>query len=270
MIYRLVDADEVVARLDNDFNLVSGDWVSRIPQWIYQCLSDLNIHLGFIPKAHIAEVSDYTATIPDDLEKLIGIEYNGARLDRRASSQYKKETSTDPTLAVLKTNIGVTVTGTLNNVTLDDTLEDIIISVDKVRVYDSSTINELPLSTNYYYLIPNGKIETSFEEGIIIYHYYVFPSLYNERLNSMCPLIPDNEAVKDAIVWYLVQTILQRGYKHPVFTLGNPNWKLDPFERYRKARLNGKNKGNKVDADQARIQDRMWQSHLYNVIANER
>jgi hypothetical protein len=271
MIYRLVEADEVIARLDNDFNVNTGDWISRVPQWIYQCLSDLNIRLGLIPKAHISEVNNYMAEIPDDLEQLIGIEHNGSRLDRRSTSMYKESTiKSQPEFATIKTNVGVTIHGKLNNVTLDDSLEDIIISVDKIRIYDASTINELPLSNQYYYLIPNGKIETSFEDGLVTFHYYTFPSSYNERINSLCPLIPDKDAIKDAIVWYLFQSILQRGGKHPVFTLGSPNWKLDPFERYRKARLNAKNKGNMVDADQAKILDRMWRSHLYNVISKER
>ena len=53
---------------------------------------------------------------------------------------------------------------------------------------------ELPYGVGEYRLIPNGTIETSFESGIITYHYYIFPSGYNERLNSLCPLIPKNEA----------------------------------------------------------------------------
>lgn len=268
MIYNLVEADEVVARLDNDFNINQGDYVSRIPQWIYQCLSDLNIYLGLVPKAYIADVEDFHCELPSDLHKLTGIEYNGTRLERRASDQYKITSVTDTTYAYISTKVGVTVHG--SNIQVDETLNKVSIDASKIRVYDSSTINELPLSSQYYYLIPNGKIETSFQSGIITFHYYVFPSSYNERLNSLCPMIPDNEAVKDAIAWYLFQCILQRGTKHSVFTLGNPNWKLDPFERYRKARLNAKNKATSDDPDQARIVDRMWQSHLYNNIAGER
>lgn len=270
MIYNLVGVEEIISRLDNDFNVNQGDWLNRVPQWIYQCLGDLNIRLGYLNKAHIAEVENNYASVPDDIAELIGVEHNGYRLDRRATSQYKATTTSDATYATLKTNIGVEVSGTLSNVTLDDTLEDIVIDVDKIRVYDATTIVELPISSHYYYLHPNGKIETSFEEGIITLHYYTLPYEYNETVNSNCPLIPDNEAVKDAITWYVFQSILQRGTKHPIFTLGSPNPKLDPFSRYRNARLNAKVKGKKVDADQAKIIDKMWQSALYNVISNPR
>lgn len=270
MIYRLVEADEVISRLDNDFNVNTGDWVPRIPQWIYQCLSDLNIRLGLIPKAHIATVVNFQAHIPEDLEQMIGVEYNGSKLDRRTTTQYKNQSTNTYSNIILQTNIGVTVEGTLKNVTLDDDLENIKINVDKIRVYDASSITELPSSNHYYYLLPNGRIETSFETGYVIFHYYTLPYSYNKTVNSKCPLIPDTEAIKDAITWYLFQSILQRGTKHPIFSIGNPNWKLDPYERYRKSRLNAKNKARNLDPDQARILDRMWQSHLYNVIARER
>ena len=267
MIYRLKEADSILSRLDNDFNVNSGDWIPRVPQWLYQCLSDLNIYLSLIPKAHVSIVSNYSTNIPDDLQLMTAIEYNGSRLTRIGSYSYKPQSTSSNSSAYIKTNVGITLTGTLENVTLDDSLSDIEVQLSKIRVYDASSVIDLPGNSETYRLIPNGTIETSFEEGLIVFHYYSFPSAYNERLNSLCPLIPDNNAVEDAATWYIFQSILQRGHKHPVFTLGNPNWKLDPFERYRKARLNAKNKSNKLDKDQARIVDAMWQSHLYNVIS---
>lgn len=268
MVYNLIEADEVIARLDNDFNVNTGSYVSRIPQWIYQCLMDLNIYIGLIPKAYVADVEDFHCDIPSDLHKLTGIEYNGYRLDRRATTQFKYTSITDVTTALVTTNVGVTLHG--SNVEVDDTLDKVSIDVSRIRVFDTSSINELPISNQYYYLIPNGKIETSFESGVVIFHYYIFPSSYNERLNSLCPLIPDTEAVKESVTWYLFQQILQRGFKHPVFTLGNPNQVLDPYSRYRISRRNAKNKATLEDPDQARIIDRMWQSQLYNNIAGER
>lgn len=270
MIYRLVEADEVVARLDNDFNANSGDWINRVPQWIHQCLSDLKIYLGLLPKSHVANVTNYYTDIPTDVKRLIGIEYNGCRLDRRATSMYKDQIIDNPSYATLITNIGTTITGTITNATLDDDLQDLQINVEKIRTYDATTINELPSSDHYYYLHPNGKIETSFVTGIVIFHYYILPASYNERLNSLCPLIPDNELVKDAIAWFLFQMILQRGVSHPVFKLGHSNPVLDPFRRYKDARLKAKNNASEDDADNAKIINRMWQSALYNVIANER
>ena len=161
MIYNLVQADEVVARLDNDFNINQGDYISRIPQWIYQCLRDLRIHLGIVSKAYVADIENYSCELPTDIENLIGIEYNGCRLDRRAGGQYKFINSSSTTKTIISTNVGVTLTG--SNVEVSDDLSSINMDVSKIRTYDSSSINELPVSNEYYYLIPNGKIETSFE-----------------------------------------------------------------------------------------------------------
>ena len=270
MIYKLVEADEVVARLDNDLAVQTGDWLGRVPQWIYQCLSDLNIFLSWIPAVHIANVENSVTDLPDGLQEIIGVEYQGYRLDRRPTTQFKSSASNVGSLAMIKTNIGVVVTGTLNNVTLDDTLEDIEIQVDKIRVLDASSITELPLSSEYYRLLPTGRIETSFESGIVYIHHYKFPAGYNERLNSMCPWIPDNEEVKDAIAWYIFRSLLQRGYKHPVYSIGNPNPRLDPDQIYTKKRLKARNRAQRPDHDEAAIIDGMWQSVLYNNIANPR
>lgn len=270
MIYNLIQADEILSRLDNDFNINVGSWVNRIPQWIYQCLGDLNIYLGLLPKSHIADVVNYTAEIPEDLKSMIGIEYRGRRLERRATGMYKNKTEKMDSFAFINTNIGVRVTGTLNSVTMDSNLNEVLLDVSKIRTYDSSTINELPRSDEYYYLHPTGKIETSFKSGIVFFHYYTLPAHYNDRLNSLCPLVPDNEAVKDAIVWYIFKAILQRGSFHPVFKLGAQNPILDPYYMYKEARRKARNSANLEDRDAARIIDRMWQSALYNTIALER
>lgn len=270
MIYRLVQADEVVARLDNDFNVLYGDSINRIPQWIYQCLSDLNLRTSLVPKAMVVSVDNYTATIPDDLKFLTCIEYKGVRLTRRSASNVKLKDINDPYFAYVRTSIGVTVAGAIKNVTLDDSLSDIKIDVDKIRVYDASSVTSLSTCDSSYYLLPNGTIETSFKSGVVVFHYYAMASSYNERLNSECPLIPDHEAVKDAIAWYIFKNMLQRGHTHPVFRLGHNNPVLDPFSMYRRARLNARNKSSEEDRDQAKIIDDMWNSHLYNVISNYR
>lgn len=272
MIYSLVEADGVIARLDNDFNVNTGDWISRVPKWIYQCLSSLNIHYSFTPKAHIALVEDGISTQPDDIHLLIGIEYEGSRLDRRPTSQYKSSTTSisQPAYSVIKTDVGVTMEGTISDIEEDDDSQYVTLDLDKIRARDASSITELPLSDDHYMLLPNGTIETTIDNGVIVYHYYSFPAAYNERLNSLCPLIPKNEEVEEAVTWYIFMSILQRGAKHPVFSIGNPNWKLDPYERYRKARLSAKVKANRGDADQNRITDSMWQSALYNSISYAR
>lgn len=273
MIYRLVEADEVVARLDNDFNVVTGDYISRIPQWIYQCLSDLNIYLSLVPTAYIADVENYYANTPTNLHTLIGVEYKGCRLDRRATSQFRGTgiTSTTPDTAIVKTNVGTTITGEVSNIEVDENLTTITVDqLDSIRVRDASTITELPASNDNYMVIPNGKLEFSFESGIVILHYYKFPSSYNERLNSLCPLIPDVEAVKDAVTWYILKSILQRGGKHPVYKIGNPNYRLDPDYKYTKSRVPARNRAARGDRDQNKITDDMWNSHLYNVISKYR
>ena len=40
MIYKTIDSREIIARIENDFNVDYSGWIHRAPQWIADCLAD--------------------------------------------------------------------------------------------------------------------------------------------------------------------------------------------------------------------------------------
>lgn len=270
MIYKLSEIDEVIARLDNDFNINKGDYVARFPQWVYQCLSDLEIIYGLIPAAHVGYVENYQCSIPDDLQWLSMIEYNGRRLNRKSKGNPKFNENTDtiaPLIAYLKTDIGLDIEVNTENITVDDILEGTKLDIKSIHVKDATSADYVPYSDENYILLFNGNIETSFEEGVIIYHYYKLPVKYSDTIGALCPLIPDNEFVKEAITWYVLMSVLQRGFKHPIYSLNSNNYITNPYLMYRRKRLNARVKPQNLDRDHQKIITNIWNSAMYNVIA---
>lgn len=84
--------------------------------------------------------------------------------------------------------------------------------------------------TNHYYKIQGNYIQTSFESGYIKLHYLTIP-VDKEGY----PLIPDNEAFKQALEWHIIRRLIGSGYQHPVFSWDKAN---EQFEIYAARALN--------------------------------
>lgn len=81
-----------------------------------------------------------------------------------------------------------------------------------------------------------GYIITTFEEGTVTFYYDKLPVEKDRATGIYYPLVPDDEDILDAISWYILMRILERGYKHPIYNIGNQNPVLCPvmqWEGYR-------------------------------------
>lgn len=67
--------------------------------------------------------------------------------------------------------------------------------------------------TTNYYKIQGNYLQTSFEEGYVKLHYLSIPVDKDGY-----PLIPDNDAYKQALEWYVIKRLIGSGYQHPVFS----------------------------------------------------
>jgi hypothetical protein len=268
MKYNLISADEIVRRLDNDFNINHSDFLVRIPQWIYQSLRDIDYINSFVPSSLLSSVSNYRCNLPQDLYELSGIEYNHRRLIRTNYPVSKNNISnfSDP---IIISNIGVTVYGSTSDIRiteeLTEELKNIEVDINTMRSFEAFTILNAPTSVESYSLL-NGYIETSFEEGYIWYHYYKLPEHYNELLGSFCPYIPDNEKVIEFITSTCIKYILQRGFKHPVFSLESNNPYTNIGIITKQLKKEARNSLNKWDKDESEKIIRLMNNSLYNQI----
>lgn len=268
MNYNLINGDEIIRRLDNDFNINHSDYITRLPQWIYQALRDIDYLNAFVPASYYATVLNYKAVLPNDLYELTGIEYNNKRLTRSLHPVHKSTINVNEE-PVITSNIGVTVYGTTTDIRVEDGIEDqlknVEMDVSMTRRYEAITITSTPYSEETYTLVPGG-VELSFEEGYIWFHYYKLPYYYNEMIGGMCPYIPDNEKAIECITYYCIKAMIQRGYQHPIYNFNGNNPYTNIGLLYDKSKKAARNNINKWDVDQSQRIINLMNSALYNQI----
>ena len=86
MIYQLVSSKEIVARLENDFDVDHSDWISRAPLWIANALDILQFMSTYEDKYIDLTVENYIVQLPDDapqdIRRILGVEYEGFLIKR--------------------------------------------------------------------------------------------------------------------------------------------------------------------------------------------
>jgi hypothetical protein len=80
-MYQLTSADEILARVENNFDVDFSDWVTRAPLWIADALDQMQMVNAYedayvdLPIVdHIVSLPEY---IPTDIRRIQGVEYNG-------------------------------------------------------------------------------------------------------------------------------------------------------------------------------------------------
>ncbi len=203
MNYKHVSSKQVIAKLYRDLKPSGSSWTSDALEWIGEALDFIGYHGIFDHVSTELIVVDHKAEIPCDLYQLIQVEYEGTGLvygtdttgytaDTRTTSAYPANTSVYTT-AVAETNP-----------TDDHSSPSFTVKFTKDRRVSSE-----------YYLINNGYIVTSFEDGTIKLHYTAYPTD-----SEGFPLVPDNIYVKQALEWYIIRQMMMGGYVHPVFDWG--------------------------------------------------
>ena len=82
MIYRLINGEQVIAKVISNFNLDNSDWIAKSPQWILDGLSDIRVTSNLETQSREVEIVDRKITLPCDIKSLVNIEYNGERVIR--------------------------------------------------------------------------------------------------------------------------------------------------------------------------------------------
>lgn len=86
MIYQLTSAKEVIARIDNNFDIDFADWITRAPLWIADSLDQMQLISSYEDTKIDLDVEDYHFLLPDncpnDIRRIQGVEYEGVPLRR--------------------------------------------------------------------------------------------------------------------------------------------------------------------------------------------
>lgn len=85
-MYQLTSCNEILARLENNFDIDYSDWLPRAPLWIADALDQLQLISSYEDKKVPLIVENYIVSLPDDspqdIRRILGIEYNGYLIRR--------------------------------------------------------------------------------------------------------------------------------------------------------------------------------------------
>ena len=203
MNYRNVSSKEIIAKVYRDLKPNSSSWTSDALEWIGEALDYIGYHGIFDHKSKELTIANHKTEIPCDLYQLLQIEYEGVGLVYGTDiSGYNADTRT--TASTPSNSQVYTAAVAESNPTDDPSSPAFTLKYTKNRRV-----------SNEYYLINNGYIVTSFEDGTIKLHYTAYPTD-----DDGFPLVPDNIYAKQALEWYIIRQMMLGGYVHPVFDWG--------------------------------------------------
>lgn len=182
MIYNRISSKYFVASVTDRFNIKDFDFEPRVPFWVGRALQRIKVYNLLEPKKLKTDIIDYKVKLPCHLKLVERIVYDGQPL-------YSNQI--------------------INRVNVND-IENL-----------NSTLKNVIGQTKSVEFDGNGYAIFSFEEGEIEIYYLGMPVEYDERTNTYFPEIPDNEQLKDCIEWFILMSMLMRGYIHPIYSLSD-------------------------------------------------
>jgi len=99
------------------------------------------------------------------------------------------------------------------------------------------------------YEISNGYIITSFETGDVRLYIKVLPVSFDTNLKLYFPLVPNNEDILEALDWYLLKRVLERGHIVPGYSLKENNEFTNPALAWEKHMRIARNSVINIDSD---------------------
>ena len=264
-----ISIEQIIAKIDNDFNPDNTDWIPRVAAWVSDALSQMNVLLTKrkrikIPITNKIGISPYNLTnavIYDCCGNRIPEATAGARDCSCSSSTGEGEQSetTEPS--------GATTTEITNNEDANEASDHVV----------SEQINEqYPVRYNVYeyylgykdprnyVLIDNNKIELNFNTNCVQAEFDYIQTEMSSTYGCELPVIPNNGVLLEALTYFCMYKMLTRGYKHPVMNLAASQYGTNPYYIWLQLKEQAKRSivNDKIDRDIA-DNSRMFRSGLY-------
>lgn len=275
-----IELEQVIAKIDNDFNLDNTDWVPRIAAWVNDALSILKctpmetVKLKLPVKGNIA----YSAShIPFD-DDIKVYDKNGCPItpfdkleEIKTGCCCCKDNGTDNDIDAHYGKY-VEVSGTMG-VTEDNGIEcrnhgsqSYPVGCCHKEEYGVAEKVHTQNKDRYFVQVSENQIELSFDTDYVVVQFTKPKTKRSEMFGCDLPVIPNNGLLIEAITYYCIYKILCRGYKHPVFNLHQSQYGTNPYYMWTTMQEQVKRSVNIGDGD---IEDNhAWDNAFYNFMFN--
>jgi len=220
MVYNVINSSIVIAELIDRYNIKSNDFIQRCPNWIDSCLDEIKSKRGLTPLIINTRFVNNRVQLPKFTKSVDWVVIDEVKAHYNES------------LYVLDNDVDLNRNAVFSGNISDQTPKfGQLISIDNDTEKDPDFAD---LNIPRFYRISNGWIHTNVKFGNIEAKCNVIPFILDDLTGLEFPIIPDDVNVKEAIMWYILRTLLMRGYVHPYLKLDSPNPETNPAIAFRK------------------------------------
>lgn len=279
---RLLPIENLIAKIDNDFNPDNSDWIPRVGAWAIDAMSQLKV-LRKVTKKTKIEVHNRLARhkccfVKDDFKVFdangneikeadeINKDACGRLIDSSTGNEQQNEVYDDYGNPVgCNTNGARTLERNYNHPGKVPRVysEHYNSPVENARHNVTSTYYSSPTNNTHNYVFVKGDtIELNFDTDYITIVNKEVETSYSDTYHCDLPMIPANGLLMEALAYYCMYKMLTRGYKHPVFNLAASQYGTNPY--YMWQQLKDKAKTSVTLDEQDDISGDGWQSFFFN------
>lgn len=183
MVYNYTSSKAIITKVFRDSGIQRNDWIKDAVEWIGESLEAIGAAPQLEDKSQILRTRSHKTPLPADLFRISEIRYGTGNFEKD-----EKPTREDFNI-VLKYG--------------DPSNHPSLIEEDS-SVYKGAN------SAQESFILEPGYIKTSFESDWILITYLGF-ALDDDNF----PMVPDHYEYKQALYWYIIMKLLERGWDHP-------------------------------------------------------
>jgi hypothetical protein len=222
MISDTINSSVLIHDIIDRYNIQSSDFATRTPDWIVSAMKDIGVRSALKTDMYMFVFNNNRVLLPKFCETIDMVLINNHKVDY-AESMYIINTNIE-----LNRNLRFLGDPTQHN------FNNEIISASFNGELDPDFSNG---NNQMFYRIDNGWLHTNVRYGTIEIKYKHLPNIMDEMFGIQFPIIPDGHHTKEAIMWFILRTILMRGYIHPILNLKENSPFTNPAIAYKQERL---------------------------------
>lgn len=226
-----ISIEQIIAKIDNDFNPDNTDWIPRVAAWVTDALLQLDVNLTkrkriSLPIRNRIGISQY------NLRNAIIYDKCGNRIPEATANASDCPCNGSPSTGDLEQTTTASATDTSETICNEDANDAPNQMVSQQIAPNRYNIYEFELGCDKqrnYVLIDDTKIELNFDTDCIQLEYDFIETQESELYGCELPMIPNDGVLIEALTYFCMYKMLTRGYKHPVMNLAASQYGTNPY-----------------------------------------
>ena len=240
---KYISVEQIVAKIDNDFNPDNSDWIPRVAAWCIDALQQLRLFNKVDKKLKLEVIDRVARTCCNlDVNDLRVYDEDGCEVDKAetiadwgccGNPSTGEEIESDAANSAY-TEVTETV-GLQNNPSKGSdssymkTIQTKDYNARYNAIYDIEYNNKNNKNNHRYILADCNTIEINFDAKYIFVVYKAVQTIKSDAYGIELPTIPNNGTVIEALTMYCMYKMLCRGYKHPTLNLQASQYGTNPY-----------------------------------------